>query len=203
VQVSADGGNTWTDLFVEAGSNGSGESSFTPQSLSLSNYAGQLTMLRFNYAFSGGSYYPDIDNYVGWDIENIAISNTLQQVVALLTTTNFTFTPPTTGAYLLQAQPVIYTQYPLNFGPPKVINVVSNFSGEILMSQPIVTGGQVLLTFTVTGLSTPTFHLLQTGQLGAGWTTNTAAPLTTNGPSSYRFTTPSGPSARFYQIKAP
>jgi len=203
VQASVDNGATWTDLFVEAGSNGSGESSFTPRSLSLSNYAGQLTLLRFNFAFTGGGYYPSIENYVGWDIENILITNTQQRVVTLLDTTNFTFTPPAAGAYVIQAQPVIFTQFPLSFGPAKIVNIVSHVSPGIVLSQPIVTDGLVLLNFTVSGLSTQTFQLLQTGQLGAGWTTNTTATLAISGASAYRFTTPAGPAAQFYRIQAP
>jgi len=204
VQVSTNNGAAWTDLFVEAGpTNGSAQSSFTPESLSLSNYAGQLTLLRFNFAFTGGNYFTGTANYVGWDIENIVITNVRQRVITVLDTTNFTFTPAAVGTYLIQARPVIFTQFPLAFGPGKVVNVVSNLPASIALSQPVVAGGQVVLNFTVSGLSNPTFRLLQADQLGAGWTTNTTAALATNGATSYRFTTAAGPAARFYRIKSP
>ena len=89
VQASTDGGGTWQDLFVEIGSGGSGESTFTPYSLSLSNYAGAPTLLRFNYSFTGGSYYPQSDPYVGWCLENILVTN-VQQIIN--TITNFSST---------------------------------------------------------------------------------------------------------------
>ena len=39
------------------------ETVFTNRSLSLSNFVGQLTLLRFNYAFTSGSYYTGNDPY--------------------------------------------------------------------------------------------------------------------------------------------
>jgi hypothetical protein len=60
------------------------------------------------------------------------------------------------------------------------------------------------LNFTVADGSPATFHLLQADQVEAAWTTNTTAVLTTNVPgTSYRFTTPVGPSARFYRVQTP
>jgi hypothetical protein len=116
----------------------------------------------------------------------------------LIDTTNFTFTPPTTGTYLLEAQPVIFTQFPLSFGPAKIVSVPG-----IMMSQPVVTDGQILLNFTVSGLTNQTFHLLQASPLNSAWTTNTLATLTTNSASSYRFTTTTGTAPRFYRVKTP
>ena len=77
VQASTNSGASWNDLFVEAGT-GSPEGSFTPHTLSLAAYAGQLTLLRFNFAFTGGSFYPQSDNFVGWNIEDIVLTNVQQ-----------------------------------------------------------------------------------------------------------------------------
>ena len=96
-----------------------------------------------------------------------------------MNTTNFTFTPGQTGSYLLQAQPVIFGQFPLNFGPAREVTVIS-----IVMGQPAVTNGIVQLPFTVSGPA-DTFHLLQVNQLGAAWTTNSLATLTTNIPGQF------------------
>jgi hypothetical protein len=204
VQASTDNGVTWNDLFVEAGGNNTPESSFTPQSLSLSNYAGQVTLLRFNFAFTGGGYYPASDNYIGWNIEDIVITNVQQQVVTTLDTTNFTFTPAQTGTYLLQAQPVIYSQFPLSYGPIKQVTVIASSNPVIVLSQPVLTNKQVLLNFSVTGGSPTTFHLLQTGQLNASWTNDTTAVFTTNVPgSSYRYTDTNSSSVRYYRVQTP
>jgi hypothetical protein len=204
VQASTNNGATWNDLFVEAGSNGSGATNFTPYTLSLAAYVGQLTLLQFNFAFTGGGYYPQSDNYVGWNIEDIVLTNVQQQLVTVTNTTNFTFTPPQAGTYLLQAQPVIFSQFPLAFGPVKQVTVTSNLTPVILLGQPTLSNSQVLLNFTVSGPAA-TFNLLQATQLSPpAWTTNTAAVLTTNTPgSSYRFTAATNAPTRFYRIQSP
>jgi hypothetical protein len=70
------------------------------------------------------------------------------------------------------------------------------------MSQPVVSGGLVRLDFTTTGFAS--FKLIQADQINGAWTTNATATLTTNlAGSSYRFTTPVGPTARFYRVKSP
>jgi rhamnogalacturonyl hydrolase YesR len=73
----------------------------------------------------------------------------------------------------------------------------------IVLATPVLTGNQVQLNFTViSSLTNATFTLLQTGQLGTGWTTNTTATLTTNVPGiSYRFTTTNNNAAPFYRIQ--
>jgi hypothetical protein len=196
VEASTNNGATWSDLFAEAGGANTPEAGFSPHVLSLASCAGQLTLLRFNFAFSGGSYYAQSDNAAGWNIEDIVLTNARQQVITLLDTTNFSFTPSQAGTWLLQAQPVIFTQFPLAFGPPKIITAAS-----VVLSPPALANGQVILNFTVAGVQAPLFQLLQTSQLGAAWTTNTTATLTTNMPgSSYRFTTTVGAAERFYRI---
>jgi hypothetical protein len=202
VQVSTNNGATWDDLFVEAGGASTPESSFTPQSLSLSNYAGQLTLLRFNFAFTGGSFYPQSDNYVGWNIEDILITNVQQQSVTIIDSTNFVFTPAQSGSYLLQAQPVIFEQFPLDFGPVKQVTATAN--PTIILQSPILANNMVSLNFTVSGFSGNTFKLLQANQINSNWTTNGGAIFSTNIPgSSYRFTTTNGPAMRFYRIQSP
>ena len=206
VQASTDGGANWQDLFVEVGNNGQTDTVFTNRSLSLSNFVGQLTLLRFNYSFTSGSYYPQIDPMVGWCLENIVVTN-VQQIVGLATnstgTTNFTFTPTQAGNYALAAAPVLFTQFPLGWGPFKLVTVVTNPTSVIVLGQPVLTNNQVLLNFTISGPAS-TFHLLQTTQLNTSWTTNTTATFTTNIPgSSYRFTATNNSSLRFYRVQTP
>ena len=202
MQASTDGGNTWQDLYAQPGSNGPGESSFTPRTLSLSSYTAQPTLLRFNFDLPpGGLFYPYNEPDVGWCLENIVVTNTEQLLTPVTNSTpstNFTFTPTQTGNFNLEARAVIFTEFPLDWGPIKQVTVVPS----ILMSQPVLNGTQLRLDFTSTPASTGTFKLLQVSQLGSPWTTNTSATFTTNVPgSSYRFTTTNGPGARFYRIQ--
>ena len=214
VQVSTDGGANWQDLFLEAGCNPPGttsytecETTFTPHSLSLSNYAGKLTLLRFNYDFLPPYYYfVGADDYLGWSVENVVVTN-VQQIVGMVTnstvSTNFTFTPTQAGNYVLAAAPVLFTQFALSWGPFKLVNAITNPTPTIVLSQPMLTNNQVLLNFTVNGPATA-FHLLQTTQLNTSWTTNTTATFTTNTPgSSYRFTATNNSSLRFYRVQTP
>ena len=130
LQVSMDGGANWQDLFTEAGCNPNNatnnfvqcDSVFTSHSYSLSNYAGQVTLLRFNYSLPTGSFntFNGADNYLGWSLENITVTN-VQQFIGATTnttvTTNFTFTPAQLTNYFIAAAPVLFTQFPLSWGP--------------------------------------------------------------------------------------
>ena len=207
VQASGDGGANWQDLFVEFGNNSQTDSSFVNRSLSLSNYAGQLTLVRFTFNFTSGSYYPQNDPIVGWCLENIVVTN-VQQIIGMVTnstvSTNFTFTPTQAGGYLLAAAPVLFSQFPVGWGPFKQVTAITNPIVTIVQGQPVLTNNQVLLNFSVSGGSAATFHLLQTTNLTVPWTTNSAATFTTNVPgSSYRFTATNNSSLRFYKVQTP
>ena len=207
VQASSDGGVTWQDLFVEAGNNGETDNAFTNYSLSLSNYAGQLTLVRFTYAYAnGGSYYGQIDPNVGWCLEDIVLTNVLQAVGMATNATassNFTFTPTQAGNYALAAGPVLFTQFPLGWGPPALVTAITNPIPAIVLGQPALTNGQVWINFTVSGAASA-FHLLQSAQLNAAWTTNLTATLTTNTPgSSYRYTVTNNAPIEFYRVQTP
>ena len=214
VQASTDGGANWQDLFLDAGCNPPGttsytecENTFTTHSLSLSNYAGKLTLVRLNYDFLPPYYYfLGADNYLGWSVENIVVTN-VQQIVGMVTnstaSTNLTFTPAQAGNYALAAAPVLFTQFPLSWGPFKLVTAITNPNPAIVLGEPALNNNQVLLNFTVSGPAS-TFHLLETTQLNASWTTNTTATFTTNTPgSSYRYTATNSAPAKFYRVQTP
>jgi len=211
VQVSADGGEAWQDIYSQTGSGGSGESSFTTHLLSLSNYAGTPVLLRFNYHFSAsgnGTFYGQIltSPPVGWFLDNIVVTNTSQLINLVTNTTastNFTFTPSQATNYCMEARALIFTQFPLDFGPVKPVAAIVG-PPVIALSAPVISGNQVQLNFTVASGIAATFHLLQVDQLGGTWLTNASALLTTNVPgSSYRFTTTNDSVTRFYRIQSP
>jgi hypothetical protein len=206
VQTSTDGGTNWQDIYIEAGSGGSGETTFTAHSLSLSNDAGQSVLLRFDYDIGIGSYYPEISPNVGWCIENVVVTNT-QQLVNPATnstaSTNFSFTPTLAGNYVLQARGIIFNEFPLDLGTAKQVTAIVG-PPVITLSAPIISGSHVKIKFTLASGSASSFHLLQANQIGDAWTTNASAVLTTNTPgSSFQFTTTYGPVMRFYQVRTP
>ena len=206
VQVSTDGGANWQDLYTQPGSGGAGESTFTQHNLSLSNYVGKSTQIRFNYDFSGGSYYYQTDPYVGWCLENVVVANTLQllnQVTNATSSTNFVFTPTQTGNYVMQARSVIFTDFPTDLGTAKQITAVAG-APQITINSLAITSPQVKINFTLTSGTASSFKLLQASQLGSTWATNSSAILTTNVVgSSFQFTTTNGSTMRFYRIQTP
>jgi hypothetical protein len=209
VQVSTDGGGTWQNIHAQAGT-GAPQSSYSAVTLSLSNYSATPVLLRFNYHFvAPGSYYyqTDVNPPFGWFIDNVLITNVSQLVNFSTNTTastNFAFVPSQPGNFNLQAQPVLFNQFPLAAGPITQVTAVSNAVAMIVLGEPVIANGQVRLAFTLGGAPVATFHLLQTGQLAAGWATNASAVLTTNvAGSSYTFTTAVGPGQRFYRVQMP
>ena len=113
------------------------------------------------------------------------------------------------GSQPSSAQPVTYTSVPDfdDFGLGLFLLAGSQIyqlssSPGVVLAPPVLTGKQVQLNFTVvSSLTNATLNLLQTGQIGTGWTTNTAATLSTNVAGfSYCFTTTNNTAARFYRI---
>jgi hypothetical protein len=191
-------------LYSQIGvASGEAETSYTLRTVSLANLAGQPTILRFNFAFTGGSYYPYSAPYVGWNLEQILVTNTLQitsQTTNVTASTNFTFTPSQAQTYVLYAEPVLFSQFPLTFGPPEQVAAI--IPSGITMTDPVLSGNSVQLNFTVAGGLAGNYLLLQTTNARSAWTTNTSATFTTNTPgTSYRFTTTKSAQAEFYQIK--
>lgn len=206
VQVSLNGGFAWQDIYAQAGTGGSGETGFTLRTLSLSNFVAKPILLRFNYDITSGSYYSSISSGSGWALDNIVVTN-ISQLVNCTTnataSTNFTFVPTQATNYNLHAHALIFNQFPLDWGPSKVVSAVVA-PPVIVLAAPVISAGQVQLNFTLaSGLAT-NFRLLQVNQLGQPWTTNASALLTTNIPgSAYRFTTTNSPATRFYRIQTP
>lgn len=66
VEVSSDNGANWINIWNKAGSDNSGDGSFTLQSISMAAYSGTSLQLRFRYTFSSGTYYPGTGTTLGW-----------------------------------------------------------------------------------------------------------------------------------------
>src|SRR6185369_3853257 len=129
------GGTSWADVYSQPGNGDSGESAFTRRTVSLINQAGQLTQLRFNFYFLFGSYFAPVDPGDGWTIDDILLTNAqVATVVSTNTTstTNFTFNPPQPGTYFLDARALIFTEFPLDWGPAKSIVATTNAPSPVI-----------------------------------------------------------------------
>ena len=136
VQASTDDGVTWSDVYAQPGTGNSGENSFVARNISLSSFAGSSVRLRFNYSYNGGSVFPQTDSDVGWLIDDIVVTNIEQLVSPVITstsTTNFNFNPAQAGNYNLNVRALIYTEFPLDWGPTKLVSAsMSSTSGYSL-----------------------------------------------------------------------
>ena len=75
VEVLRNGESIWQTLWSQAGSNGTGEASFNARSVNLVSLDGKIFRIRFRYAFSSGSYYPNTSDPNGWFVDAITLPN--------------------------------------------------------------------------------------------------------------------------------
>lgn len=123
VLVSVDEGGTWVPVYNQAGAGqNSCETSFSLRSADLSPYAGRPIRVRFALQFSSGSYYPQTVSGVGWYLDDISFSGVSEAGGIThssdIATPGFSFVPPASGEYLLQARARMFGDYPLEWGPP-------------------------------------------------------------------------------------
>lgn len=74
VQVSTDGGLSWSDVFAQAGTGAPGEASFTTQTRSLASLEGRIFQVRLVHAFTSGSFFAT-GSFVGWYVDDIRLPN--------------------------------------------------------------------------------------------------------------------------------
>ena len=127
-QVSLDDGQTWADVYTQAGTDGSGETSFTARSVSLGAYADSVIKVRFAYDLLGGSYFPQFSAGVGFYIDDVEITNAQElgelTTTELSTVSEFSYTPETLGEHLLQIQYLGFEGFAGSaWGPPMTFDV--------------------------------------------------------------------------------
>lgn len=205
VEVSTNDG-PWFAIYSQPGDNFGGESVWSLRSLPLGGFTGASLRIRFNYFFSTGGFYPGVDTWTGWHIDDIAISNAVQLVAAVtnnLAVTNFLFFPLQAADYALQARPLIYTDFPLDWSSIKAVTAVT-LPPVFRVGRIAVSNTVARIDFTVQSGTASSFKLLQAAQVGGPWSTNSAAVLTTNAPGSqYRFTATVGAAPGFYRVQTP
>jgi hypothetical protein len=208
VQISVDQGQSWQDVYIQAGTGTSGETSFSTRTISLAGFAAKAIQVRFSYNFSTGSY--TYGSTAGWFIDDISFSNTEELTNPILTVvssgTNFTFSPTQTGDYALDAHAQVYGQYYLEWGPIKRVTAVVGTTPTVQFSAtPSVSGTQAQIVFSVSNYrSGMTFQLLQANDLTGNWATNSSASFqTVVSNSTFRFTAPTGGASKmFYRIQS-
>ncbi len=208
VEISVDDGASWTVVYSQAGTGTAGETVFQPRTIPLSGQANRSTQLRFRYGYdSFGSYFPQTEAGVGWYIDQIAINGAdigLDPVSSNITAPNFSFVPPQVGDYLLEVRGLLYGEFPLEWGPALRVTAVGSGTGSrvIRMGQPILSAVPLQLPFDLVSGSVGTFHLQRSAAAGGAWEDDASASLQTiRAGSSYRYTLPRPPTARFFRVR--
>jgi hypothetical protein len=73
VQISSDGGSSWTSLWSRAGDGASGQEFFELQDIPLGAHAGQTLRIRFGLFFDGGSAFTGTNSHIGWIVDDVQI----------------------------------------------------------------------------------------------------------------------------------
>jgi len=202
VQVSLDGGANWQDIYAQPGSNGAGESSFTLRTVSLASYAGRTLRLRLNYDLGFGSYFPQSDPGVGWYLDDWTLSNCQEilssSIVAAGANRTFAFSPANTGPFLLEVRPLLFGDYPSEWGPSLAVNVAPNVT---VTSAQKGAGNTWNINFSVTGTANG-FELWSAPTVDVPFARETSATIQTIvAGAQYRAVITSSAAQKFYRIR--
>jgi len=163
-QVSLDGGQSWVDVYVQAGTvtdpqTQSGESSFAMRTVSLAAHAGRVVNVRFAYELDNGSYFQQTDPGFGFYVDEISVTNA-QELTDIVATdlggvSSFSFTPVATGNHLLQAQFVGWTGFAGSaWGPPLEVNATTAAPGATAIAASVLPASRSVYQTTATAFAT-------------------------------------------------
>jgi hypothetical protein len=205
VQISTNNG-FWVDIYTQKGSGDAGETAFVAHNLPLANCAGQITYVRFNYDYTGGSYYSQTTANIGWCLEDIVVTDASRLVnfaTNATVSTNFTFVPAYTGKWILEARGLIFGQFGLDWSPASQLTVVtpSDFSIQAFSANFGLSNNQ--FGFNIVGPTKTSIQVEACSNLASPiWVPLRTLSLT-NG--SFYFSEPFQPNSpgRFYRISSP
>ncbi|MEM9158819.1 MAG: Ig-like domain-containing protein [Verrucomicrobiota bacterium] len=126
VQISFDEGVSWVDAFSQSNAQ---ESIYSVKTVPLDDVNQRTFQVRFVYSFNGGAYFPGTAPQFGWLIDDISFNQI--EVIANETirphqvSSSFEFTPTQDKAYCLQAQGMLFQDYPMEWGPIKEVTASS------------------------------------------------------------------------------
>jgi hypothetical protein len=194
LELSTDGGSTWTNLWSRrgVGTNGTPDSSFRREQISFAPYTGRDVNVRFRYS-AEGPYFSELRAQFGFFLDNIRVTNTeiLRSVAnaRLPAGQAFPFTPSQAGTWRIRVRPVT-ANGPLIYGPETALATAAttNPSGRLRLTSIRPLGSdQVLIDFAqLTGVG-GAYRLERAPQAGGPWDSVASAILGTNGPGQYFF----------------
>jgi len=207
-QVSIDGGVTWQDVWIQVGTESSGQRAFSVQTIPLDRFAGSEIRVRFRFDFGSGSFLSDTDPGVGLYLDDIGVTDAdelFDEVVRSVPSgTAFLFNPRETGDYALRVR-ARFSSRAMPWGPAKLVTTQVGGSSIVrITGVGKVGGGLFQIDFEVTGAAASGLDLESANTLDGFWTTDSTAailPLAESG--KFRAVTSMASAAqRFYRVRA-
>jgi hypothetical protein len=207
-QVSGDVGTSWSTIWEQRGTGGSGDLNFKLQSASLAPWSGKELRLRFLYASTGSSFV-DVTPGVGLHIDDITLSaadELLDATVAEIPSgTSFSFTPPALADYALSVRPVV-GQRPFPAGAPKRVTAQEGPPPTVnvrLTTLRLPAPGQLQVDFQLLSGNPAQLRLERASSPAGPWTVDAAAviqPIPGDGMRRATTTTAAEPQV-YYRIR--
>lgn len=124
VEVSTNGGATWTPVYEKLGADDVSESTFSDKTVPMGAFAGRFINVRFSLTYVGPGGNFCCSNLLGWYLDDIGLLDWQQAavvstspVITDLTNRQFTFNPPDQADYQFQARPQYFGQFFGEWGP--------------------------------------------------------------------------------------
>jgi hypothetical protein len=209
IQVTADNGQSWQDLWTALGNGAGGQTAFARVTNSLSAYVNQEVQIRFLYDHLSGTYFNQSASGVGWYLDDIGFVNTdelIDNVVRDIPTgTGFIFTPAESTNYLLRVRARVGERF-MAWGPGAFTTGAGTASSGLavrILSAPVLSQGRARFNVSVAGGPLASIYVETAANPAGPWTRDTSATLApiVSG-SLYRANCSTGPSGRFYRVVA-
>jgi hypothetical protein len=106
VDVSTDGGSTWTSIWSKSPLPSESDTAFTPETVSLSQFANEQIQLRFSLTYTGGEW---ACGEQGWFFDNVSLAGVqaagTPTLSAVSPSSSFTFNNSASGTVAIAARP--------------------------------------------------------------------------------------------------
>lgn len=210
VEASLDDGNSWQPIYSQAGSDDSGEASFSLRNIALDAFVGRTIRVRFLYDYDASTYYyTGSSTGTGWYVDDIAFANCDQlSAPAIFQTglsTNVSFTPVAAGSYALQVRAQVFDAFLLERGP--AFNVVVAQGSKIvdLIGAPGTSRLLLLRRQDGTALTPGDAGVYDveatTNLLNPTWSSLGATPVHSNGYLRVTDSAAPAPPTKFYRVR--
>jgi hypothetical protein len=206
-QITLDGELTWQDVWTQAGSDDAGDPTFQTQSIPLGAFADRQFGLRFVYDYTGGRFFPQTDEGVGFYLDEIALSGADEvageAVADVPSGRAFTFVASDAGSYGLSVRPRAMNRF-LPWGPLKTVSAEGNAGVSLRIHSVRRLGdGQLQIGFTTGNAEPGGFQVQAAAELPGPWTLENGAFIQPGAsPSEFEAVIPGGNGPRrFYRVR--